>query len=281
MADWTIRQATPNDAALVDGLFAGARWKHFHLDWLEPTALTDRSPFLLATQSGLPVGCLGCPPDVPGVSWLRAFAVASGFQPEQAWEPLWELAGTRLRGLKVERVAGLPVEGWFELLLSESGFQTTNEVVFFERELSQPIPRPAGRSRPIGDADETGLLELDHLAFDPFWQLSSDSLRAALELATSPTLIEMEGSIIGYQITTSSPLGAHLARLAVHPDRQRQGFGHELVLDSLSSARKAGLGRLSVNTQADNLASQELYRKLGFQETGQRFRVYEARLAKL
>lgn len=281
MGDWTIRQATADDRATVDGLILGARWKHFHLDWMEPTALTERSPFLVATHSGLAVGCLGCPPDLPGVAWLRAFAVASGYRLERAWQQLWEMAGGRLRDLQVERVAGLPIEGWFETLLDQSGFETTNAVVFFERELSRPIPNSTGRSRPIASADETPLLELDHLAFEPFWQLSGDSLQAALGLADSATLIELEGGIIGYQITTSSPFGAHLARLAVHPDRRRQGFGRELVLDSLHSARKASLGRLSVNTQADNLASQRLYRKLGFQETGQRFRVYEAQLAKL
>ncbi|HEY4667541.1 MAG TPA: GNAT family N-acetyltransferase [Anaerolineales bacterium] len=281
MNGWTIRQATADDRLLVDGLILGSRWKHLHLDWLDPAALADRAPFLLATQAGLPVGCLGCPPDLPGVSWLRAFAVTSGIQPELAWQPLWELAASGLRELQVDRVAALPIEGWFELLLTDSGYQPTNAVIFFERELVHSIPAPSHPSRPIEAADEAALLELDHLAFEPFWQLSSDSLRAALSQADTATLIELAGKMVGYQITTRSPFGAHLARLAVHPDRRRQGLGRSLVSEALQRAQAVGLGRLSVNTQADNLPSQRLYRSLGFRETGQRYRVLETRLAQL
>ncbi|MGH2620858.1 MAG: GNAT family N-acetyltransferase [Anaerolineales bacterium] len=281
MNGWTIRQATADDRPLVDGLILGSRWKHLHLDWQDPAALSDRAPFLLATRAGLPVGCLGCPPDLPGVSWLRTFAVTSGIQPEAAWRPLWDLAASGLRKLQVDRVAALPVEGWFELLLTDSGYQPTNAVIFFERELVHSIPSPSHASRSIEVADEAALLELDHLAFEPFWQLSSDSLRAALSQADTATLIESAGNLVGYQITTRSPIGAHLARLAVHPDRRRQGLGRSLVLEAVQRARAVGLGRLSVNTQADNLASQRLYRSLGFRETGQRYRVLETRLAQL
>ncbi len=279
MSGWTIRQTTADDRAVVDGLFLGSRWKHLHLDWLDPAALTDQSPFLLAIQAGLPIACLGCPPDLPGVSWLRAFAVTSGVKPEAAWQPLWELAATALRELRVDQVAALPIEGWFESLLAGAGYQPANAVIFFERELTRSIPSSSQQSRPIMVEDERALLELDHLAFEPLWQLSSNSLRAALAQADSATIIESAGALAGYQITTQSPLGAHLARLAVHPDHRRQGLGHSLVLEALESARQGGLSRLSVNTQADNLASQRLYRSLGFRETGQRYRVLETRLA--
>ena len=281
MNGWTIRQATADDRPLVDGLILGSRWKHLHLDWQDPAALTDRAPFLLATQAGLPVGCLGCPPDLPGVSWLRAFAVTAGIKPAAAWRPLWELAASGLRELQVDRVAALPVEGWFELLLADSGYQPTNAVIFFERELIHSIPSPSHPSRPIEATDEAALLALDHLAFEPFWRLSSDSLRAALSQADTATLIDSAGGLVGYQLTTRSPFGAHQARLAVHPERRRQGLGRSLVLEALQRARAIGLGRLSVNTQADNLASQRLYRSLGFRETGQRYRVLETRLTQL
>ncbi len=281
MNGWTIVQTTAADRAVVDGLFLGARWKHLHLDWLEPAALTDRAPFLLASEAGTPVGCLGCPPDVAGVSWLRAFAVTSGIRPEAAWRRLWEQAVIGLRELQVGRVAALPIEGWFESLLTGSGYQPANAVIFFERELAHSIPSASHSSRPIEDADEIELLALDHLAFEPFWQLSGDSLRAALSLAETARLIEGDGQLVGYQITTRSPFGAHLARLAVHPDRRRQGLGRALVLEALQGAREAGLDRLSVNTQADNLGSQRLYRSLGFRETGQRYRVFETPLSKL
>ena len=75
---WTIQQTSSQDHSSVSGLIASARWKHLHLDWIQPHQLAGQIPFLLAWDGGLPLCALGCPPDPPQVAWIRVFAVASG-----------------------------------------------------------------------------------------------------------------------------------------------------------------------------------------------------------
>ena len=136
-----------------------------------------------------------------------------------------------------------------------------------------------GEPQILGQVSDTEtILELDRLAFEPIWQISRDSLAVAIIQASSASLIEDSGEVLGYQITTSSPFGAHLARLAVLPTRQREGLGTLLVNEAVESVRETGLGQLSVNTQENNHSSRRLYEKMGFMQTGKEFPVLELEL---
>jgi len=67
--------------------------------------------------------------------------------------------------------------------------------------------------------------ELDAAAFKPLWQNTLDALERALSQATSAIVAEDAQGLVGYQLSTANPFGAHLARLAVRPDVQRRGVG--------------------------------------------------------
>jgi ribosomal protein S18 acetylase RimI-like enzyme len=86
---------------------------------------------------------------------------------------------------------------------------------------------------------------------------------------------EADGQIIGYQLSTRNPLGAHLARLAVRPESQGRGVGRALVADLIQQAERRSMYHLTVNTQNDNLSSLALYKKIGFRETGDCYPVYQ------
>jgi ribosomal protein S18 acetylase RimI-like enzyme len=79
--------------------------------------------------------------------------------------------------------------------------------------------------------------------------------------------------VVGYQISTGSSAGAHLARLAVRKDAQGLGLGRALVGDLVHQMRKRNVDLITVNTQADNSASLALYQQLGFIRTGEEFPV--------
>ncbi|MFQ5942127.1 MAG: GNAT family N-acetyltransferase [Anaerolineales bacterium] len=276
-----LRQTSAEDRASVEGLIASAPWSHAHLDWLDPISLTNKEPFLLAAADGIPVGLLGCPPDLPGSTWLRSFAVAAGSDLQEIWDALWKAAVSQLQEMKVSHVAAISLEDWFAGLIKIAGFDRTNSVIFYERELDPDLPlihETPHKIRSIRPADTESILELDRLAFDSIWQLSSDSLAVAMIQASSSSLIEDQGKVLGYQITTSSPFGAHLARLAVKPSHQREGLGTALVADAIEGVRDFGLGQLSVNTQEDNTSGRILYEKLGFRATGKEFPVFEIEL---
>jgi len=276
-----LRQTSREDRALVEGLIAQAPWSHVHLDWLDPTNLIDEEPFILASSGETAVGTLGCPPDHPDAAWVRTFAAAEGTEVEHLWEILWAEGSSRLLDQNVEHVAALALENWFEQLVQNAGFKRTNTVIFYELGLESgtAVRYDSGyKLRSIRSADSETILNLDRLAFEPIWQISRDSLEVAIIQASSASLIEDGGEVLGYQITTSSPFGAHLARLAVLPSHQREGLGTLLVNDAVQSVQETGLGQLSVNTQENNHSSRKLYEKMGFMQTGKEFPVLELEL---
>ena len=278
---WVPRQTTPADHRLVDTLLAGARWRHAHLDWLDAVDLLGHSPFLLATDHDRTSACLACPPDPPGFAWIRVFASNSELMPAEAWASLWPAASSRARQLGATIAAALSAEPWMVSLLRHSGFEETNCVVFLEhRGLVPASPPPAGvRIRSYQPRDLDVLLDLDQQAFPGLWGYSLPVLSAAIEQAALVTVLEGSGEIVGYQLSTASALGAHLARLAVLPPHQGQGYGSALVQHLLHAFGLRGFDRVSVNTQADNRASLTLYRRLGFADLGQAYPVFTASLS--
>jgi ribosomal-protein-alanine N-acetyltransferase len=103
-------------------------------------------------------------------------------------------------------------------------------------------------------------------------------LRQAIALADYLAVAEIEGRIVGYQLSTPGAAGAHLARLAVLPGWQCRGLGTALVADMITHYTAAGARQLTVNTQDTNLASLALYQRLGFALTGARYPVYQLAL---
>jgi len=66
-----------------------------------------------------------------------------------------------------------------------------------------------------------------------------------------------------------------LARLAVDPHYQKSGVGSALVEDLLDRFQREGIVQVSVNTQARNQASLELYKKFGFMRMDEIYPVYQ------
>jgi ribosomal protein S18 acetylase RimI-like enzyme len=135
---------------------------------------------------------------------------------------------------------------------------------------------PQGFSiRPMQQADLPVVAEVDAAAFAPLWQNSIEALQLAYPQSVFPTVVEVNGLVVGYQLSTRNPLGAHLARLAVRPGLQGRGIGRALVADLIRQTGQHGMPHLTVNTQSDNATSLALYNHIGFRETGERFPVYQ------
>jgi ribosomal protein S18 acetylase RimI-like enzyme len=272
----SIRTLGPQDRSLLDGLLARSDWRHAHLDWLDPIELLDGAPFLLASEGGRPAACLACPPDPPAVAWIRVFAGTSDLPARSAWHALWPTACASAIGLGAHTAAALTTDRWMGSLALESGFIESNRVVLLEHRGAVEAPVfPAGvRLRAFRPVDLPAVYEVDQQAFDGLWLYSPPVLAAALRQAASVTILEAQGRISGYQLSTASALGAHLARLAVLPEVQGQGYGRTLVQHLLHEFGRQGLDRVSVNTQEDNHPGLRLYHRLGFRETGQSYPVF-------
>ena len=277
---WSIKHASPSDRASISALLSTARWQHQHFDWVSALDLLSESPFLIALDRDLVVGCLACPPDPPLVAWIRIFSVAADYSPAFIWDQLWPEAAVEVSAKHVKQAAALLSGDWLAPILKACGFEYTNDVIFLERRgEAPPAPLlPLGRVRTMLPKDIEVIAELDQSAFEDIWQYSAETLRQAHKHAALATIIEHNDEPLGYQISTASIYGAHLARLAVAPKWQGCGFGKALVVDVINRFFHQGVLKVSVNTQTDNEESLRIYRKLGFRDSGSRHPVYQLTL---
>jgi ribosomal-protein-alanine N-acetyltransferase len=274
------RSATSADYNVVTTLARFERRVHSHLDWRPVEGWLGVQPFLLAEHGKRAVGALACPPDPPDMAWVRLFAVADDAPAQAVWQLLWEPARHQLAAMSVRGVAGLSTGEWMTPLYQSAGFRQTHEVVVLARPrgpLAAAPPAPA-RIRLARPDDYAALIAADQAAFSPPWQLSPAMIETAIALANLITVAEAEGRVVGYQLTTTSHGGAHLARLAVLPEWQGRGIGAALVANLIEHYEARGAHELTVNTQDSNTASLNLYQRLGFRPNGMRFPVFQMTL---
>ncbi|HUF39814.1 MAG TPA: GNAT family N-acetyltransferase [Anaerolineales bacterium] len=277
-----VRPASPADRSAIERLLNHEQLTHRHMDWAQPLDWLGRDPYLIAQKLGRTAALLACPPDPPEVAWIRAFAVNSLIAPEQAWDLLWRAALQSLHRIEgVERALTIVMEDWYQELLVRSGFKHSVNIRMLSWENGVRKPEPPADPpviRPMEIADLPAVAALDRTAFYPLWHHSLDTLQFALAQCAIATVSEGAGGITGYTMSTASPFGGHLARLAVHPNVQGRGIGYALLHDLLTRFRARGAMRVTVNTQENNHASLRLYRKSHFHLTGESYPVYEFRL---
>lgn len=148
-----------------------------------------------------------------------------------------------------------------------AGFVEHERLHLLRHDLRQlPPPVADVRLRRQWRRDQADVLAIDARAFDSFWALDrrglEDAVRATptsrFRLAVGP-----EGTT-GYAITGRAVDRGYLQRLAVDPDRHRQGIGRALVADSLRWLARGGAQVAVVNTQEHNHGALELYLATGF-----------------
>ena len=273
----SIRNATHADRYEIANLIHFGVHIHRHLDWKQPLEWVGSQPFLIAEYKGKLIATLACPPDIPQVAWIRLFAVLSDDSLESIWKTLWQESSLWLsKQNEIEWAAAIPLQSWFQSLLYGSTFTATNQVVMLRWDVSSPIQRNSSSSiiiRPMTADDLYKVAQIDTAAFVPLWQISQVLLEDAFHQAAIATIAECDGEMVGYQISTVTIDGGHLARLAVHPLAQKNGVGTALLRDLLLKFERRGARILTVNTQSDNLASLSLYQKAGFRFTGDSYAV--------
>jgi ribosomal-protein-alanine N-acetyltransferase len=261
----------------VGDLLNIAPLRHMHLDWQSLPALLG-DPLLCcwvtrhhSVLEALLGAAIHVPLSGPKVAWLR-LALPPIDEHSPALGCLWEALQTDLAERNVRQIGLLAIEPWIENIAAQWGFQHINTVVTLQRNFG-PVPSPPTpplQIRPVTRTDLDDVVQVDAASFRPLWQNSHDALLAAQSQASTFTLIELEGEVLGYQLSTWYLDAGHLARLAVKPEARGQGLGKLLVGDTLRFFEERNINKITVNTQADNLISQQLYVDLGFIHTGHR-----------
>jgi ribosomal-protein-alanine N-acetyltransferase len=112
----------------------------------------------------------------------------------------------------------------------------------------------------------------------PQWPRSA--YLAALEPEAAPPRIALvvegptAGMVAGFAVASLLPPEAELEMIAVAPTAQRRGLARQIFLSLAAELRTAEVFGIMLEVRASNRPALELYRQLGFEETGHRPRYY-------
>lgn len=293
--NYEVRTAVSSDAREITQLLKRVPYSHVHVDWRLPVDWLGEPGFvalpepMFSTEQRRSVaakflpprerlqGCLAATADPPPAAWVRVASVAAAADPQTALAAMLAHVEDYLRETAVTQLGWLAVQDWPNAWLPDLGFRRANEIETYMKE-DAGLPKITAVSRlvirPAQLSDMPHLAAIEALAFDPLWRYSADALALANRQALCFDVAELDDDIVGFQLSSWAGDGAHLVRITINPNIQKQGIGSALLAHAITTYRQRGLSRISLNTQVDNIASQYLYRKFGFIASQQRFPVW-------
>lgn len=151
----------------------------------------------------------------------------------------------------------------------DDGFEVREELHLLAHDLGHlpPAPRSPGgaRLRRGQRWHRPRTLEVDGLAFSPFWRLDRSGFDEAMTATPRARYrVATIDDVVGYAIAGRAGQRGYLQRLAVDPDTAGRGIGSALVIDALRWMAGRGVTGAVVNTQVDNERALALYLRLGF-----------------
>ena len=180
---------------------------------------------------------------------------------------LFQNTSSVLRRRGFSTITCVTVAEWVQIALSRYlGFEPAGKLASY-RKSDWSLPKAGNtvvRIDTASSGDGRSLLGVDKVAFPPLWQLDEHSILSSLRQNGYLLKAEWQGALVGYASGTWSQQQGHINRLAVHPQVQGLGIGHRLLAESLVRFHRAGIYQITLNTQADNLASRRLYERFGF-----------------
>ena len=118
------------------------------------------------------------------------------------------------------------------------------------------------------------VLAIDQVSFSLPWPERSFRFEITDNPASRTWVTESDGKITGMIVVWLLVDEAHIATIATHPDHRRQGIASRLLTHALHSMKDEGAVNSVLEVRESNTAAQEMYRKLGFVESGRRPHYY-------
>ena len=277
--DYILHRAEKTDHGLLYTLLDDEECRqHRHLDWHSPIDWLGNQPFWLLIKNQHAVAAFACPADPPGIAWVRLFAILPHLRPLPTWNILFQKACEDYVGADTILFASIALQKWYADLLLEAGFTLYQYIVVLSWQGQLSATDSLNKQAIIRNMtleDLTQVYHIDQNSFEKLWQNSLDVINRSFKQSNYATVAEVDGRLVGFQISSYAYESAHLARLAVLPEVQGQGIGRLLVHDLLVHfSQEIGVRRITVNTQSNNFSSLALYEKLDFRPTGERFPVF-------
>jgi ribosomal-protein-alanine N-acetyltransferase len=269
------RRACPGDWWAIKSLQRSARRKSPPLWWWEEHLADD--PFVVVECDRAVVGALFAWPDESPVAWIRLVVLEDGLEIGKwlslALPPV--LDSLRRRG--AQTLAWMDYDHWAEPYLKAYGFKRLTDVVTLVK-FDRALPRTDVSDvyvRQASDADIPTVAAVDRSAFTPHWWHSEFSLLRRAAVSSRFVVAEVGDQVAGYAEGDLLQHTAHINRIAVHPAYQGRGIGASLLQNILHTFWQLGAERITLNTQADNHYSLRLYRRFGFEPTGDAVTAWE------
>ena len=116
---------------------------------------------------------------------------------------------------------------------------------------------------------------VDVRSFSLPWPERSYRFEVSENPAARAWVAELDGQIVAMLVLWLIVDEAHIATLATQPEFRRQGIGEQILLEALKAARAEGAKMAFLEVREGNTAAQAMYRKYGFEVTGQRPKYYK------
>lgn len=160
-----------------------------------------------------------------------------------------------------------------------AGFDDHFRLVVFERDLRIPAGPPLHAVTPEPSPDLETLAAIDDRAFEPIWRVGQGGLADACSATplTEVLTVRDSGTILGFAIVGELGSVSYLQRLAVEPNRAREGLGRSLLRATIDWARQRGAHTMLLNTQPENVPAARLYTSENFVTLGPKLRVLARR----
>jgi GNAT superfamily N-acetyltransferase len=107
--------------------------------------------------------------------------------------------------------------------------------------------------------------------FQQFARYPSYRLFVACEPAFPDTVIATYALLVMHNLAHCGAPSAIAEDVVVHPQRQGQGIGRQLMAHAIEQAREAGCYKLALSSNAKRQAAHAFYESLGFQRHGLSF----------
>jgi ribosomal-protein-alanine N-acetyltransferase len=272
------RRTHPGDWQAIEALNQTARRRLPRLWWWEEHLADDL--FVAIEHSGIIVGALLACPDRSPVAWVRLAVLDDALDVGEWLNLALPPVLDSLRRRRMQKLAWMDYGGWAGPHLGARGFKRFTEVITLVK-LDRDLPDTGAvdaRTRLAWGADSPAIVAVDRAAFTPHWWHSESTIRRRTATSSHLAVAELAGEVVGYAEGELRLPAAHLNRIAVHPAHQGHGIGTLLLRDTLRAFWRCGAEHVTLNTQTDNRCSQRLYRRFGFEPTGDLITAWELHL---
>ena len=125
------------------------------------------------------------------------------------------------------------------------------------------------------DAPAIADMSRQYIEYGLGWSWTAARIAAAIQdESTNVAVVHLSDGVVAFGIMHYGERTAHLALLAVHPMRRKQGIATRLLSWLEKCADTAGIERVSVEARSDNPAAIAFYQKHGYAQVDRLAKYY-------